>query len=174
MTKEQLKTTGVMSVLEERSNDMGLAFIKLGKFSSLEELISLVTDQLIVDWDDVYTLLDQGYLENEWDDDFDELQIEDGNVLYAHMRDLAVYDSICDCLIQDDSTDSKLLGFSNTGWLDIDAAVDLFTGTVGYFNSETGEYREVFALQDDDATLLNDIIFNNELDVQSHYNVTRK
>ena len=174
MTNEQLKTTGVMNVLEDRDNDMGLAFIKLGKFSSLEELISLVTDQLIVDWDDVYTLLDQGYLENEWDDDFDELQIEDGNVLYAHMRDLAVYDSVCDYLIQDDNTNYKLLGFSNTGWLDIDAAVDLFTGTVGYFNSKTGEYKEMFALQDDDATLLNDIIFNNELDVQSHYNVTRK
>lgn len=174
MTKEQLKTTGVMSVLEECSNDMGLAFIKLGKFSSLEELISLVTDQFTVDWDDVYNLLDQGYLENEWDDDFDELQIEDGNVLYAHTRDLAVYDSICDCLIQDDNTDFKLLGFSNTGWLDIDAAVDLFTGTIGYFNSETGEYREVFALQDDDVTLLKDILFNNELEVQSHYNIIRK
>ena len=79
----------------------------------------------------------------------------------------------CENLIYDKTTGNYLWGFSNSGWLRIDGAIDLETMTVGYFNSINGEYRPVFSLDDYDVDLIDNLMNDCELSVDCRYEVNR-
>lgn len=165
--------TGTIKVLKDRSFDMGINWNKVGEFSNFDELISLLVEAYPfeeIDWDDVYEFLDQEYIEID-DEDIDCVQIVD-NAVYKHYRDIRVLD-YCDCLIHDTKTDDYLWGFSNSGWLRIDGAIDLETMTVGYFNSNNGEYRPVFSLADYDVELIENAMDNYDLEANCEYEVKR-
>ena len=167
--------TGTIKVLKDRSFDMGINWNKVGEFSNFDELISLLVEAYPfeeIDWDDVYEFLDQEYIEMD-DEDIDCVQIVD-NAVYKHYRDIRVLD-YCDCLIHDTKTDDYLFGFSNNGWARIDAAIDLYTMTVGHFKSINGEYRAVYELPDYDSQLIYNVMLSigSELDTDCEYEVKR-
>ena len=166
--------TGTIKVLQERSQDMGINWNKVGEFSNFDELISLLVEAYPfeeIDWDDVYEFLDQEYIEMD-DEDIDCVQIVD-NAVYKHYRDIRVLD-YCDCLIHDTKADDYLFGFSNTGWARIDGAIDLETGTVGYYNSIEDIYTPVGYLHDDDLDMLNGIIQDFDLSIDYECSVKRE
>lgn len=170
---------GVIDVLLDRSWDMGLSFIDQGKFESREELENLFDGVYPWDVDDeekselVQELLDEGYIEPSPDaDEIDCLQIVDDH-LYAHYRDIEAMESF-QCLIYDKSKKNYLLGFSNTGWARIDGAIDLTTGTIGYYNSNEDIYTPVGYLHDDDLDMLNGIIQDFDLSIDYECTVKRE
>ena len=153
--------TGVMKVLLERTNDMGIDCVKAGEFNRLEELIALYGEYYPwneTSWGDVEQLLECGYLDID-NGEISELSIVD-NAMYVRYHAVTVFDDLCESLIYDKRSDNYLLGFSNTGWARIDAAIDLATQSVGYFNADNGEYRKAFELSDTDGELLDQIIQN--------------
>lgn len=173
LTRNENKVTGVMAEIKERSLDLGIDFVKVGTFNNLNELVALMVEAYPweeITWDEVYDILNNGYLEID-DEDIDELQIQ-GNALYVHLTDMSVME-YCEQLIYDTNTDNYLLGFSNTGWLCIDGAIDLETMTVGYFNADSGEYRPVFGLPVDDVELLENVIENYDLSTDCQYAVVQ-
>ena len=170
---------GVIDVLLDRSWDMGLSFIDQGKFESREELEKLFDGVYPWEVDDeekselIQELLEEGYIEPSPDaDEIDCLQIVDDH-LYAHYRDIEAMD-LCDCLIYDKGEKNFLLGFSAFGWLYIDGAIDLATGTVGYYNSIEDIYTPVGYLHDDDLDMLNGIIQDFDLSIDYECSVKRE
>ena len=170
---------GVIDELLDRSWDMGLSFIDQGKFESREELGDLFDEVYPWNVDDeekselVQELLDEGYIEPSPDDDeIDCLQIVDDH-LYAHYRDIEVMESF-QCLIYDKGEKNFLLGFSAFGWLYIDGAIDLATGTVGYYNDNEDIYTPVGSLRDEDVEMLNEVIQDNEWSIDYECTVKRE
>lgn len=165
--------TGTIKVLQERSQDMGINWNKVGEFNNFDELIGLLVEAYPfeeLDWDDVFDFLNQEYIEVD-DDDIDEIDIVD-NAVYEHYRDVTMLE-YCENLIYDKTTGNYLWGFSNSGWLRIDGAIDLETMTVGYFNSINGEYRPVFSLDDYDVDLIDNLMNDCDLSVDCRYEVNR-
>lgn len=166
--------TGAMKVLQERTKDMGINCVKAGEFKNLEEFVDLYDEWYPweeTSWEDVEQLLEYGYLEVD-SEEIEELSVVD-NSLYVHYRDIQVFSEWCECLIYDKNSNDYLLGFSNTGWARIDAAIDLATQSVGYFNSNNGEYRKVFNLSDFDEALFNQVMYWIELETDYEYEVKR-
>lgn len=166
--------TGAMKVLQERTKDMGINFVKAGEFNNFEEFVHLYDEWYPweeTSWEDVEELLEYGYLEMD-SEEIEELSVVD-NSLYVHYRDIQAFADWCECLIFDKNSNDYLLGFSNTGWARIDAAIDLATQSVGYFNPDNGEYRKVFELSDTDEALLNQAMYGIELDTDCEYQVKR-
>ena len=93
--------------------------------------------------------------------------------MYVKYRDYSAIDE-CDCLIYDKSKKNYLIGFSNTGWARIDGAIDLETGTVGYYNSIEDIYTPVGYLHDDDLDMLNGIIQDFDLSIDYECTVKRE
>lgn len=166
--------TGTMKVLQERTNDMGINFVKAGEFENLEEFVDLYDEWYPwkeTSWEDVEQLLEYGYLDID-SEEIRELSVVD-NAIYVCYEDIPSVGAWCEWLIYDKNSNDYLLGFSNTGWDKVDAAIDLATQSVGYFNSDNGEYRKVFELSDTDEELLNQLIYGMELDVDCEYQVKR-
>lgn len=170
---------GVIDELLDRSWDMGLSFIDQGKFESREELGDLFDEVYPWDVDDeekselIQELLDEGYIEPSPDaDEIDCLQIVDDH-LYAHYRDIEVMDE-CDCLIYDKGEKNFLLGFSAFGWAYIDGAIDLTTGTIGYYNSNEDVYTPVGNLRDEDVEMLNEVVQDNDWSIDYECTVKRE
>lgn len=166
--------TGAMKVLQERTKDMGINFVKAGEFQNLEELVALYDEWYPwekTSWEDVEQLLECGYLDID-SDEIRELFVED-NAIYVCYQDIPAVGAWCECLIYDKNSNDYLLGFSNTGWARIDAAIDLATQSVGYFNSDNGEYRKVFELSDTDEELINRLMYEIESDADCEYQVKR-
>lgn len=167
-------TTGTMKVLQERTNDMGINCTKAGEFRNLEELVALYDECYPWEetcWEDVENLLEYGYL-NIDNDKIIELLVVD-NSIYVCYRDIKVFTDLCECLIYDKNTSDYLLGFSNEDEFAIDAAIDLATQSVGYFNTDNGEYYKVFELSDIDEALLNQVMYGVEPEVDCEYSVNR-
>lgn len=166
--------TGAMTELQERTKDMGINCVKAGEFKNLEEFVDLYDEWYPweeTSWEDVEQLLEYGYLDIDGDE-ISELSVVD-NAIYVRYQDISVFGGWCKCLIYDKNSNDYLLGFSNTGWARIDAAIDLATQSVGYFNSDNGEYRKVFELSDEDEALLNQVMYGIELDTDCEYQIKR-
>lgn len=155
--------SGAIGVILDRSWDMGLTWEDQGQFNNAEELGKLLDGVYPWEYLDgeraelIEKIQEQGYIEPSPDaDEIECIQIV-GDHLYTKQRDIEVM-NYCDCLIYDESTKNFLLGFSNTGWLRIDGAIDLATSTVGYFNSIDNIYTPVGRLRDEDIDLLNDVL----------------
>ena len=152
----QLILDGVAKVLYDRANLLGLHMIDEGTFATRKELKSTLdnfTDYTLDD-DDIQTLLDQNYLVVDWEDinEIDIRTINHEKHVFAYLQDFSVIDGFTP--IYDKTHQSWLLGFSNKGWLDIDSAIDLYTGTIGNFNSETFTYRPIKYLPSDTIEFL--------------------
>lgn len=168
---------GVIDVLLDRSWDMGLSFIDQGKFESREELTKLL--DLVYPWvldaedkqELTQQILENGYIEPDFED-IDCLQIE-GSHLYAHYQDIDVM-NICDCLIYDKSKKNFLIGFSAFGWLYIDGAIDLATGTIGYYNDNEDVYTPVGNLRDEDVEMLSEVIQDKDWSIDYKCTVKRE
>ena len=168
---------GVIGTLLDRSWDMGLNFIDQGEFETPQELTKLL--DLAYPWvldneekqELTQRLLDDGYIELD-SEDIDCLQVE-GKHLYAHYRDIEVMD-LCDCLIYDQGKKNFLIGFSAFGWLYIDGAIDLATGTVGYYNDNEDIYTPVGNLRDEDVEMLNEVIQDNDWSIDYKCTVKRE
>lgn len=170
-------SNGVIEVLLNRSWDMGLNFIDQGEFESHEELTKLL--DLAYPWvledeekqELTQEILEKGYIEPDAED-IDCLQIE-GKHLYAHYRDVEVMES-CQSLIYDKGEKNFLIGFSAFGWLYIDGAIDLATGTVGYYNDNEDIYTPVGNLRDEDVEMLNEVIQDNDWSIDYECTVKRE
>lgn len=150
---------GAIDTLLKRSWDMGLDFVDEGKFESKKELGSLLDSVYPWEIDDkekaelVQELLDNGYIEPSPDDDeIDCLQIVN-NHLYTHYRDFMMMD-ICNYLIFDEGRGDYLLGFAAFGNGETTGAIDLATGSIGYYDSVYDVYTQVGTLCDDDIDKL--------------------
>ena len=164
-TTSKIEATGVMKTLIDRSNDMGISWECLGRFDSKKELMDLLNEnhpweleheELL---DDTDLLLNDDYI--ELDDECIELfQIVDGNKLYVKYQDVDFVGSLMERLIYDTNKQNYLLGFSNTGWLRIDGAIDLETGTVGYYNDRENAYTPVGTLNDNDVEMMSELMDN--------------
>lgn len=172
-------TTGTIKVLKDRSDDMGINWKCLGQFEDKKELMKLLDEYYpwVLDDDEVLEetnlLLEDGYIDLDADE-IDCFQIEDGNKLYVRYQDLDFVENLVDCFIYDSRKNNYLLGFSNTGWARIDGAIDLATGTVGYYNSIEDIYTPVGYLQDDDLDMLNGIIQDNDWSIDYECSVKRE
>ena len=126
-----------IDVLADKSWDMGLNVEKQGSFNSEKELLELLKEcyPWNMDKEKEKELLEE-LLTNEYirvdSEDIDEISIID-NSLYVVYRDYTVLDMF-DKVVYDTDKKNFLLAFSNSGWLFIDAAIDLGTGMIGYFN----------------------------------------
>lgn len=167
---------GAIDVLLKRSWDLGLDFVDEGKFESKKELEALFDSVFPLDVDDkekaklVQKLLDDGYIDFDWEE-IDCLQIEDDH-LYTHYRELALMD-ICDCLIYDKCREDYLLGFDAFGSYEITGAIDLATGTIGYYNSEYDVYTQVGTLRDDDVAELEQLVNDYDFSIDRTCKVAR-
>lgn len=150
---------GAIDTLLKRSWDMGLDFIDEGEFESKKELGALLDSVYPWEIDDkekaelVQELLDNGYIEPSPDDEeIDCLRIEDDH-LYTHYRDFMMMD-ICDYLIYDKTREDYLLGFDAFGSYEINGAIDLATGSIGYYDSVYDVYTQVGNLRENDVAEL--------------------
>ncbi len=166
-----------IDVLTEKSWDMGLNVEKQGDFDSEKELLELLKGcyPWEMDKEREKELLEE-LLTNEciWVDseDIDEISII-GNSLYAFYRDYTVLDMF-DKVVYDTDKKNFLLAFSNSGWLYVDAAIDLATGTIGYFNAEENIFTPKKIIKDDDIEMLENIIEYEEITVDWEAKVERK
>lgn len=146
-----------IDVLADKSWDMGLNVEKQGDFNSEKELLEgLLTDE--------YIRIDS--------EDIDEISVID-NSLYVFYRDYTVLDMF-DKVIYDTNKKNFLLAFSNSGWLFVDAAIDLATGMIGYFNAEENIFDGVKIIKDDDIEMLTNVIECTEITVDWEARVERK
>ncbi|AIZ94747.1 hypothetical protein LfeInf_121 [Lactobacillus phage LfeInf] len=169
---------GAIDTLLKRSWDMGLDFIDEGKFESNKELGALFDSVYPWEIDDkekaelVQELLDNGYIEPSPDDEeIDSLQIVD-NHLYTHYRDLTMMD-ICNYLIYDKCRKDYLLGFDAFGSYEITGAIDLATGSIGYYNSEYDVYTQVGTLWENDVTKLERVVNDYDFSIDCTCKVAR-
>lgn len=175
-------TTGTIKVLKDRSDDMGINWECLGQFEDKKELMKLLDEYYpwVLDDDEVLEetnlLLEDGYIDLDADE-IDCFQIEDGNKLYVRYQDLDFVENLVDCFIYDSGKNNYLLGFSNTGWAYIDGAIDLETGTIGYYNDQENIYTPVAALNEYDIEMLSnvmeDFFFGENPDEMPKLNVKR-
>lgn len=167
---------GAIDVLLKRSWDMGLDFVDEGKFASKKELGALFDSVFPLDVDDkekaelVQELLDNGYIDLEGEE-IDSLQIEDDH-LYTHYRELALMD-ICDCLIYDKTQEDYLLGFAAFGNGEITGAIDLATGTIGYYDSVYDVYTQVGTLWENDVAELGRVVNDYDFSIDRTCKVAR-
>lgn len=94
-------------------------------------------------------------------EDYEETQTENG-VLYGILDDLDTFDYLTEKMVVDNENNHYLL-FSNNGWLFLNSAISVESGTIGYFNyvddSDTEcEYEPVTTISDNDIRLLTDTI----------------
>lgn len=158
----KLTLSGVAKVLYDRANFLGLSMIDEGTFQTEDELKTVLgsfTD-FELDSDDIQTLLDQEYIVLDWENirEIDIRTIDHEKHVIACIDGLSVIDDFTP--IYDPANDKWILGFSNKGWLDIDGAIDIYTGTIGYFNSQTLVYRPVASLPSDTVELLDQLTDN--------------
>lgn len=167
---------GAIDTLLKRSWDMGLDFVDEGKFESKKELEALFNDVFPWEVDDkekaelVQELLDNGYIDFEWEE-IDCLQIEDDH-LYTHYRDFMVMD-ICNCLIYDKCRKDYLLGFDAFGRHETTGAIDLATGTIGYYDSVYDVYTQVGTLWENDVAELEGLMIDYDFSIDHTCKVTR-
>lgn len=150
-----------IDVLTEKSWDMGLNVEKQGDFDSEKELLELLKGCYPWSMDkECEKEILEGLLTNEYirvdSEDIDEISIID-NSLYAFYRDYTVLDMF-DKVIYDTDKKNFLLAFSNSGWLFVDAAIDLATGTIGYFNAQDNIFTPVKNIHEDDIEMLSNVI----------------
>ncbi len=85
----------------------------------------------------------------------------DGNKLYTRLS-VSELLNLHDKSYYDEQKNNFLLGFSNSGWLFIDAAIDLATGTIGYFNPVEKIYQAVRKINSDDVEMYKQILDDYE------------
>lgn len=166
----------VIDVLTEKSWDMGLNVEKQGDFDSEKELLELLKGCYPWEMDkERETELLEELLTNEYirvdSEDIDEISVID-NSLYVFYRDYTVLDMF-DKVVYDSDKKNFLLAFSNSGWLYVDAAIDLATGTIGYFNAEENIFTPKKIIKDDDIEMLENIIEYEEITVDWEAEVKR-
>ncbi|MDM8265440.1 hypothetical protein [Limosilactobacillus vaginalis] len=176
-------TTGTIKVLKDRSDDMGINWECLGQFEDKKELMKLLDEYYpwVLDDDEALEetnlLLEDGYIDLDAEE-IDCFQIEDGNKLYVRYQDLGFVENLVDCFIYDSGKNNYLLGFSNTGWPYIDGAIDLETGTIGYYNDQENIYKPVAKLNEYDietlSNVMEDFFFGENPDEMLTVNVKRK
>lgn len=165
-----------IDVLTEKSWDMGLNVEKQGDFDSGKGLLELLKGcyPWEMDKEREKELLEE-LLTNEYikvdSEDIDEISIIN-NSLYAFYRDYTVLDMF-DKFIYDTNKKNFLLAFSNSGWLYVDAAIDLATGTIGYFNAEENIFTPKKIIKDDDIEMLENIIEYEEIEADWEAEVDR-
>lgn len=166
----------VIDVLTEKSWNMGLNVEKQGDFDSEKELLELLKGcyPWEMDKEREKELLEE-LLTNEYiwvdSEDIDEISIID-NSLYVFYRDYTVLDMF-DKVVYDSDKKNFLLAFSNSGWLYVDAAIDLATGTIGYFNAEENIFTPKKIIKDDDIEMLTNVIECTEITVDWKAEVER-
>lgn len=166
----------VIDVLAEKSWDMGLNVEKQGDFDSENELLELLKGCYPWSMDkECEKEILEGLLTNEYirvdSEDIDEISIIN-NSLYAFYHDYTVLDMF-DKVIYDTDKKNFLLAFSNSGWLFVDAAIDLSTGTIGYFNAEENIFTPKKIIKDDDIEMLENIIEYEEIEADWEAEVER-
>lgn len=165
-----------IDVLTEKSWDMGLNVEKQGDFDSEKELLELLKGCYPWEMDKecekeiLEGLLTDKYIRVD-SEDIDEISII-GNSLYVVYRDYTVLDMF-DKVIYDTDKKNFLLAFSNSGWLFVDAAIDLATGMIGYFNAEENIFDGVKIIKDDDIEMLTNVIEYTEITVDWEAKVKR-
>lgn len=168
--------SGVAKVLYDRANFLGLHMIDEGTFQTNNELKSVLdtfTD-FELDSDEIQTLLSQGYIVLDWEDimEIDIRTINHEKHVFAYLQDFSVIDDFTP--IYDLIHKTWLLGFSNHGWLDIDGAIDIYTGTIGDFNSETLTYYPIANLPSDTVEFLTEASYDYYFDMEkSNDKITR-
>lgn len=172
------KVNGEIGVILEKSWDMGICWGKAGSFETTKQLSELIEEWYPYSVDEAELkelteeFLDKKYIDVDGEE-IELIQLVGENEVYIKYRDDSVIDE-CDCLIYDKSKKNYLLGFTNTGWARIDGAIDLATGTVGYYNSIEDMYTPVGYLQDDDLDMLNGIIQDFDLSIDYECSVKRE
>lgn len=160
--------SGVAKVLYDRANLLGLHMIDEGTFTTRKELKSIL--DTFTEWnlgdDDIQTLLDQGYIVLDWEDinEIDIRTINHEKHVFAYLQDFSVIDDFTP--IYDPIHKTWLLGFSNHGWLDIDGAIDIYTGTIGDFNSQTLTYYPIAHLPNDTVEMLEQLTQDYYFDME--------
>ncbi|WP_323099669.1 hypothetical protein, partial [Limosilactobacillus reuteri] len=84
--------TGTIKVLQDRTQDMGINWNKVGEFNNFDEFVALYDEWYPweeTSWEDVEQLLEYGYLEVD-SEEIEELSVVD-NSLYVHYRDIQVF-----------------------------------------------------------------------------------
>lgn len=167
---------GVAKVLYDRANFLGLSMIDEGTFQTKNELKSVLdtfTD-FELDNDEIQTLLSQGYIMLSWEN-IDEIDIRTINHEKHVVACLNGFGVIGDFTpIYDSIHETWLLGFSNHGWLDIDGAIDIYTGTIGDFNSQTLTYYPIAHLPNDTVEMLEQLTQDYYFDIEkSNDEITR-
>ena len=172
------KVNGQIGVILEKSWDMGIVWYKVGSYETVAELSQLIEEWYpwSVDEAELKELTEE-FLENQYIDvDGEEIELIQRvgeNQVYVKYRDYSAIDE-CDCLIYDKSKKNYLLGFSNTGWARIDGAIDLTTGTIGYYNSNEDIYTPVGNLRDEDVEMLSEVTQDNEWSIDYECTVKRE
>ena len=172
----QTSLNGVAEVLYEQANFLGLSMIDEGTFQTKNELKSVLDSftEFELDNDDIQKLLSQGYIMLDGED-INEIDIQTINHekhVVACLNGLSVIDDFTP--IYDPVHETWLLGFSNAGWLDIDGAIDIYTGTIGSFNSETLTYYPLAYLPSDTVELLEQLTYDYCFDMEkSNGKITR-
>lgn len=160
--ESKLALSGVAKVLYDRANFLGLSMIDEGTFQTEDDLKTLLDSfaDFELDNDDINNLLNQGYLVTNWENirEIDIKTIDYEKHVITCIDELSVIDDFTP--IYDPTHQKWILGFSNKGWLEIDGAIDVYTGTIGYFNSQTLVYRPVASLPMDTVELLDRITDN--------------
>lgn len=144
----------VIEVINEKSNDWGLLFNKVGEFDTREELIEqLASIGIELDDDELNEFINEEDYEIEGYET-DGLIIDKGRkkkfLLIEHLRTYMLFGDYCKHLIKDTSTNNFLFGFEAFGWPRIDGAIDLESGTVGRYYADTHEYEAVHKLSKGD------------------------
>ena len=172
----QTSLNGVSKVLYDRAWSLGLSMIDEGTFQTKKELKSVLDSftEFDLDDDEIQTLLDEGYIVLDGDDidEIDIRTIKNEKHVIACLNGASVisdYNPIYDPVHK-----TWLLGFSNTGWLDIDGAIDIYTGTIGSFNSETLTYYPIAYLPSDTVETLEQLTDDYYFDMEkSNDKITR-
>lgn len=94
-------------------------------------------------------------------EDYEETQTENG-ALYGILDDLDTFDYLTEKMVVDTENNHYLL-FSNNGWLFLNSAISVESGTIGYFtyvedNETECEYQPITTISDNDIRLLTDTI----------------
>ncbi|MEY8736452.1 hypothetical protein AB9M75_04180 [Lactobacillus sp. AN1001] len=165
----------VIETLAEKSWDLGLNATCEGEFNNLSELKEILDGVYPWEVDDqdelVDQLLDDGYLAIESEYVY-EIQIVNENKVYTIYRDIEIMEMF-DKIIYDKIKNNYLLGFSNSGWLHIDAAIDLASGMIGYFNAQENIFTPVKNISEDDIEMLRNVIEEYEFTVDWEAEVKR-
>jgi len=153
-----------INTLAEKSWDLGLNATYEGEFNNLSELKEILDDVYPWEVDDqdelVDQLLDDGYLAIESEYVYD-IQIVNDNKVYTIYRDIEIMEMF-DKIVYDKKEKNYLLAFSNSGWLHVDAAIDLASGTIGYFNAQDNIFTPVKNIHEDDIEMLSNVIEDYE------------